>query len=67
MLIGAVYNHQYLFAQTIGKREDWLSKVVNGKIDPSEDDKQRIAVKLGVEDIEGLFFNQKIVSFKDRK
>lgn len=64
MLINAVYKHQYLFAQIINKREDWLSKVVNGKIDPSKSDKQLIAAKLDIADIEGLFIDKKFSDLK---
>ena len=58
VLILAHYGRQKKFAKAIKKSDFWLSQVVNGKKEPSEEDKEFIAQKLGVEDIEWLFAKQ---------
>ena len=59
-----VYGRQRKFARAIGVSDFWLSQVVNGKKDPSDEMKMVIGEKLGVEDIEGLFVKEENISLK---
>lgn len=44
-----LFPHQYEFCQKVGIREDRFSKLVSGRVSPSEDEKKIIAQELGVE------------------
>lgn len=37
----------YLFARKIGKSENWMSKVITGRVNPAQEDKRLIAHYLG--------------------
>lgn len=56
----SLYGSQTDFAQAIKKRDDWLSRVITGRIDPDQAMMEIIASKLKVEDVESLFLKQKI-------
>jgi len=43
------FRHQYEFCQKVGIREDRFSKLISGRISPTEDEKKIIAQELGVE------------------
>jgi transcriptional regulator with XRE-family HTH domain len=44
------------FAKFIGKSDYWLSRVIRGRIDPSDDEKKLIATALKTDVTEKLFF-----------
>ena len=47
MKILARYGSQTRFARELGKSDDWISKIIVGRRDPGEEDKDLIASKLG--------------------
>ena len=49
MKILSRYGSQTKFARELGKRDDWLSCVVTGRYDPSEQDRELIISTLGPE------------------
>jgi hypothetical protein len=53
----SAYGRQRLFAKYIGKSEVWLSRVINGKVEPSDSEKRLIADMLEVKDYEALFID----------
>lgn len=57
ILIKATYGSQRRFCQVIGKADDWLSRVVRGWKDPTDEEMHLIAEKLGVgpDGVERLF------------
>lgn len=55
MIILGKYGRQKRFARAINKDEVWLSRVINGLIDPKTAEQIAIASKLDVDDVEGLF------------
>lgn len=48
MKILARYGSQTRFVRALGKSDDWISCIIVGRRDPSEQDKDLIASKLGV-------------------
>ena len=50
MKILAIYGTQRKFARVLGKDDDWVSRIIVGRSDPNEQDKELIASKLGVVD-----------------
>jgi transcriptional regulator with XRE-family HTH domain len=44
-----LFPHQYDFCQKVGIREDRFSKLISGRVSPTEDEKKIIAQELGVE------------------
>jgi hypothetical protein len=44
-----LFPHQYEFCQKVGIREDRFSKLVSGRISPTEREKKIITQELGVE------------------
>ena len=49
------YRYQSDFAQSIGMREDRLSRIISMRIEPTQNEKNSIAKELGVTDVESLF------------
>lgn len=61
MKILARYGSQTKFARDLGKTDDWLSCIITGRRDPTEQDKELIISKLGIDyadDSELLFAKQ---------
>jgi hypothetical protein len=48
MEIISKYPTQFAFARACGKREDWLSQIINGRRDPTDQEKELIISKLGI-------------------
>jgi transcriptional regulator with XRE-family HTH domain len=44
-----LFPHQYDFCQKVGIREDRFSKLISGRVSPTEEEKKTIAQELGVE------------------
>jgi len=44
-----LFHHQYEFCQKVGIREDRFSKLVSGRVSPTENEKKIIAQELRVE------------------
>ncbi len=64
MQILSRFGSQTRFARVCGKSDDWVSKIIVGRSDPSEQDKELIIAKLGVDyggDCEFLFVEREQV------
>lgn len=57
-ILGSPFRTQSDLAKAIGKSEYWLSKVVHGRIDPNEKEKELIASALKTVPSERLFSDQ---------
>ena len=55
----STFRTQSDFAQALGKSDYWLSRVVQGRMDPNDDEKRLIASTLKVNLTERLFFKTK--------
>lgn len=53
------FRSQSDLAQAIGKSDYWLSRIVQGRMDPNDDEKKLIASTLKVDLTERLFFKTK--------
>lgn len=53
-----MYGSQTNFARLCSMKDDRLSKIIRGKIDPNEQEKQLIASRLGVDYVSDLFIQQ---------
>lgn len=57
MKVLSLYGSQTSFALACKKRDDWLSKIIRGRRDPSEADKKNILENLGLNFEGDLFEN----------
>jgi transcriptional regulator with XRE-family HTH domain len=62
MKIISMYGSQSAFAKECGKKDDWVSRIVTGKFNPTPEEKELIASKLQVEYIDDLFLNHEVKS-----
>ena len=58
MNILKTYERQTKFAQAIGMRDDRLSRIITGRIEPAEEERKLMVAKLGAEDEKSLFLNE---------
>jgi len=49
MKILSKYERQTKFARACGKSDDWISKIIVGRSDPSEQERALILLKLGID------------------
>lgn len=58
LLIIGLYGTQSKFARACGRSESWLSRIITGVHEPSEQDKKLIAQHLKIENIERYFLKE---------
>ena len=54
----ALYGSQTIFARACGRNDYWISRIITGRQDPTEEEKKLICEKLAAEGNQDFLFNK---------